>query len=912
MSPRWGRRRGRNTSANAGTPARGTIVLSASTVSLTQSAGSATTVTGQVSVGNSGAGSLAGIHLGAISYVSGSGWLSASVIPGYPATLTVTANAAALGAGTYSATIPVQDTNATNSPQTLTVSFVVTAVVAPTIVLSNPTMALSVQQGNAATASATCTVTSGTAAGLGTLSIGTVTGTGSTGVSATVSGNVVTVTGASAALTSASSPYTATVPVVDATASNTPQNITVTLNVTAVSPPPTPTMALSASSVTWSATEGSNATRSATITVTSSNGATLGTTTVGTVTGTASSAISTSVTGHDVTITFNVGSLAAGSYGATVPILDSLASNSPQNVTLSITVDPVSSTTYDVTASVNLLASTAGAGVFVGGGFPLRQGDLMPSDLTARKFAVFVSGVEQSVYVEAMPGRFPDGSVRAVLVQFVYDIPSSTPIAAQVKLRTTRNTTDRAKVSMTPDVVWAVTVGGVWGEDGDIKAKLLPTDPTYLCATDATFQPLIPSSQMTAAEVARFDTFAQARASSLRTQTINKVSSSVQLFQSTYDSPRALLAMWQRTGDVAWYQDAMRLLYRLIEYTMQTPTYNGWSPNANMWGEVRFQQASGTDTAEQYSQRLWSYAAGWQLSGYAPFYSRVNTLHQHDNSATRATYAGATQVNSLGYILQYYGMRLNVFKATRHIVAYTIGANRRTSAPSGYGNRDMNFPVELPLIIDAWYVNQWNRVGDWRNGVVGVYYGNTDGARNAAPDPEDFPTFQLSLANHFLMAYEREVYADSRIPGMIKTNVNALLTHTRALVSGDTGFGTASYGSPYWMVRSAPASQGYAGTATPVYLCMDASAIAYCAARWPADVVNGATYATWYGRVIDPNNNANNAALQNYDWTKFDRGWKIFGEQFGNSQCGPYFMRNGVPTGPSTINSLAVPTSWPV
>jgi len=888
-------------------------VLSASTVSLTQQAGSATTVTGQVSVGNSGAGSLAGIHLGAISYVSGSGWLSASVIPGYPATLTVTANAAALGAGTYSATIPVQDTNATNSPQTLTVSFVVTAVVAPTIVLSNPTMALSVQQGNAATASATCTVTSGTAAGLGTLSIGTVTGTGSTGVSATVSGNVVTVTGASAALTSASSPYTATVPVVDATASNTPQNITVTLNVTAVSPPPTPTMALSASSVTWSATEGSNATRSATITVTSSNGATLGTTTVGTVTGTASSAISTSVSGHDVTITFNVGSLAAGSYGATVPILDSLASNSPQNVTLSITVDPVSSTTYDVTASVNLLASTAGAGVFVGGGFPLRQGDLMPSDLTARKFAVFVSGVEQSVYVEAMPGRFPDGSVRAVLVQFVYDIPSSTPIAAQVKLRTTRNTTDRAKVSMTPDVVWAVTVGGVWGEDGDIKAKLLPTDPTYLCATDATFQPLIPSSQMTAAEVARFDTFAQARASSLRTQTLNKLSSNISTFQSTYDSPRALFAMWQRTGDVAWYQDAMRLLYRLIEWVFPAPNYAGFSANPNVWGEVRFTQSSNADWQEWHSQRFWSYAAAWQLSGYAPFYTRLNAAHQSGNPSSRSSYSGAVTINgALGYINQNYGIRPNVYLAWRHLAAYVIGANRRSTSPSGNGNRDMNFPAELPLIVEAWYVNQWNRVGDWRNGVVGIYYGNTDGANQSPPAPhaEDFPTFQLSLANAFLMTYEREVYADARIPGMIKANVTALLNNTKALVSGEQGYGYGTYGAPYWMNRTAAGT----GAATSSYFVMDAAAIAYCAAKWPSDVVNGATFATWYNRAIDPGNNANviDPGGQKYDWDRWERGWKIFGEQFGNSQCGPYFMRNGVPTGPSTINSLAVPTSWPV
>ncbi len=913
-----GRRRGRRippSSLPAGVP---TLVLSASSVSLSATAGD-TATTQSVITARSGTGApLGGVGIGTVTEDSGSGWLSATVQQGFPALVTIVCDPDGLSAATYTGSVQVTDPQASNSPRTVTVSFVVGAAqAAPTIVRSPSTVALSVQQGNAATATADVLITSGTAGVLAGPTVGTITGTGSTGVTAAITGNdpyTLTVTAASAALTSAGSPYSATVPILDADASNSPQNVTVTLTVTAVSPPPTPTILLSSSTLSLTAVEGSGVTRTGTITVSSGNGAALGTTTVGTITGTGASAVSTSVNGHVVTVSAAVGSLSAAVYTITIPILDSLASNSPQNVTLTFTVTASNVPTTNIPAAVNLLGSVAGQNILVAGGWPLPPGAMTAQDVTDRKFAIFVNAVEQSCYVEAMPGRHPDGSVRSLIYQFRYDIPNSTPISAEARIGTARTTTDLAKTSLTPTVLWVTQPSQTWGIDALPTAKLLATDTAYLCATDLTFQPLIPASQQTAAETARFTTLLEARANALRNNTVNRdqgANGSVDKFRSTYDVPRALLAHWCKTGNPQWYQDAMALCYRLTEYVFPGPTYSGYNPSPNVWGEARFTQTSNADWAEQYSQRLWSYAACWQASGYAPFYTRVNAAHQMQNSSVRATQAGAIQVSGdLGYISQPYGMRPNVFKATRHIVAYAIGANRRTSSPSGYGNRNMVFPTELPFIIDAWEARSWNRAGDWRNGVVGINYANTDGTANNAPHAEDFPTFQLSLANHMLIAYEREVYADARIPAMVKANVDALLLNTRALVAGDTGYPTAAWGAPYWMNRNGPASQGFGGAATCVYFGMDAAAIAYCAAKFPGVTVNGATYSTWYDRAVDAA--ANSTTVQSYEWGLWNVGWKIFGELFGNAQSGPYYRANGFPAGPSAINALTVPTGWPI
>ena len=69
-----------------------------------------------------------------------------------------------------------------------------------------------------------------------------------------------------------------------------------------------------------------------------------------------------------------------------------------------------------------------------------------------------VGGQEQAALVEALQGRWRDGSLRAVLVQFSYPLASGSPVAAQLELGATRSTAAPAKVAVTWDEPQAVAL----------------------------------------------------------------------------------------------------------------------------------------------------------------------------------------------------------------------------------------------------------------------------------------------------------------------------------------------------------------------------------------------------------------------------------------------------------------------
>ncbi len=109
-------------------------------------------------------------------------------------------------------------------------------------------------------------------------------------------------------------------------------------------------------------------------------------------------------------------------------------------------------------------------------GVAFRPGDLTTTMLTARQLRVFVGGVEQAVYVEALNGRHPDGSVKVVLIQFIKTF--STPLSAEIRLGEVRPTNDIVKQTLnaSPD------------------AWLFPTNTAFLCAASPFWQPLTPMS----------------------------------------------------------------------------------------------------------------------------------------------------------------------------------------------------------------------------------------------------------------------------------------------------------------------------------------------------------------------------------------------------------------------------------
>ena len=322
------------------------ISLSIATLDFSALEGGANPASQFITITNGGGGTLSGLSAGTITYGPGaSGWLQTPILSTTtaPATLTVQPVTGALAPGTYGATIPVQSGGASNSPQTLTVTFMVAA--SPVIALSSASLTFSAVQGAADPASQFITITNGGSGTLSGLSTGTITyGPGATGwlqapiLNTTTAPATLTVQPVTGALTPGT--YTATIPVQSGVASNSPQALTVTFTVTAP-----PAIALSSASLTYSATAGGGNPASQFITITNGGGGTLSGLSTGTITyGPGASGwlqapiLSTTTAPATLTVQPVTGALGAGTYTATIPVQSGVASNSPQTLTVTFTV----------------------------------------------------------------------------------------------------------------------------------------------------------------------------------------------------------------------------------------------------------------------------------------------------------------------------------------------------------------------------------------------------------------------------------------------------------------------------------------------------------------------------------------------------------------------------------------------
>ena len=220
------------------------ITLSTSVLTFGATAGGSNPASQIITVTNGGIGTLSGLTIGSIAYGAGAfGWLQLPVLntATAPATFTVQVNLGALGTGTYTATIPIASTIASNSPRTVTVSLVV-APQGPAISLSPEILVYSGPWRGGNPASQSLAITNGGGGTLTGLSVGTVSyGPGAFGWIQSVTLNSPSAT---ALLTVQPTigvldpgVYTALIPVQSAVASNSPRSATATLTV--VEPVPT-------------------------------------------------------------------------------------------------------------------------------------------------------------------------------------------------------------------------------------------------------------------------------------------------------------------------------------------------------------------------------------------------------------------------------------------------------------------------------------------------------------------------------------------------------------------------------------------------------------------------------------------------------------------------------------------------
>lgn len=247
---------------------QGHMVLSDQTLQFSDTEGGGGSFTQSVAIDTT-TGSLVGPSVGTITYGSGSGWITATIVQGVPSTVNITVTTGALAAGTYTGTVPIRDAQADNSPQDIAVTFTVNAAVQAPIIQPDKTgLFFSGTAGGSAAATQTITVTNIGGTPFAGLALGAISYTSGSGwLAASITGNTITVIATPTALTAAA--YKATFTITDASATNSPVTISVDFNVTAA---PVPIISLNPTNQSFAGVAGDPPTNPKTITVTNAGG----------------------------------------------------------------------------------------------------------------------------------------------------------------------------------------------------------------------------------------------------------------------------------------------------------------------------------------------------------------------------------------------------------------------------------------------------------------------------------------------------------------------------------------------------------------------------------------------------------------------------------------------------------------
>jgi hypothetical protein len=420
------------------------IGLSTTGVTFETSTGSAPPGPQTVGIANNGSGPLTNLAVGLVTYSQGaSGWLTASLPKNAtaPATLTLQPNTTLLPPGTYSATVPVSAPSATNSPRSVTVTYIVDQ--ASVLVLSRSSVPITGQANAALPSTQTVNISSSGNGTVGGIATGTITySTGATGwlaASLTSSSTPATLT---LTVTSTALPvgnYSATVPVTSTTTGVPPLNVTVTYTVT--STPVSPAISLASNTATFTTTIGATVPSGQQIIISNSGGGSLSGlgATISYVSGSGWLSATLGGTTAPATITLQpTAVLAAGTYQATVAVTATSASNSPQNIAV----------TYVVTgAPVISLGSTSAS-------FLSQQANVDPANQqipVSNTGSGSLTGLSATVsYVAGATGW-----LTATLATSAPSSPSSTPLTLQVTTGTITPGTYQATVTV------ASTLSGV-------------------------------------------------------------------------------------------------------------------------------------------------------------------------------------------------------------------------------------------------------------------------------------------------------------------------------------------------------------------------------------------------------------------------------------------------------------------
>lgn len=519
----------------------------------------------------------------------------------------------------------------------------------------------------------------------------------------------------------------------------------------------------------------------------------------------------------------------------------------------------VSPKPYSVVSAVVQRWDGASGSTLVSSTIPFAPGAI-PTTGDLAFVRVWVDGVEQAIHLSALRGRHNDGSIRAALCQFTYAIPNASPIAADVWIGDPRGRATADVPSAT-----AVTASQVLN-----PRALVITDAEYLCASWITLQPLIPERAWTQEEVRMYKT-------TFDTAITNHIDPWWNEFNvatgtnvpgrlgwhgtATYSTPSAFWTAWCTSGDPQHYYRGCRAVSDVFENDLkpaltsasQIPEWRGM-----FWRDV---------------------GLGYLMTGNVDYWTYTGT-YLYDSGGSflgGGVYSAVEATVKAGHISPADGgMRYNLRSKWSLIPAVCIDAKSTTFA------RQPTYATELPWIIDSYVLSASNFTGaECLDGVTGQSDQHVDG--NGFSDGSFWPLFWLSTVNTWYLDYYNNVHADSRIPGLIKTNLDVLIA--QLTITG--GVALQAY--------NATCPKG-TGTGNEL-LMMHANAAAFCAAFY--DTGGSTTYGDLYGYCIRNGNvDASPTGGAPLDTSNC---WKYTGEVWGWSRSGPYYRAMGLPSVPSTI-----------
>jgi hypothetical protein len=146
------------------------------------------------------------------------------------------------------------------------------------------------------------------------------------------------------------------------------------------------------------------------------------------------------------------------------------------------------------------------------------------------------------------------------------------------------------------------------------------------------------------------------------------------------------------------------------------------------------------------------------------------------SSAAGALFSGVEATAKDLHLSGAFGNRFNLRQKWSAITAAMVDTKRTSLA------RQPTFATEMPWMIDSFEDAAYDRADlACLAGLVGMeQYAN-------AEDPAASPIFWLSITNAWLMDYYFNVHADSRIPEMVKANLDVLIGQMNDAGDGKRG-----------------------------------------------------------------------------------------------------------------------------